>query len=104
LQRCLEQQNEQVKLAADKRKTFNMPENIEQPETAAQLEPLVGRRLALLIDAMDLLTQIPQGAVGDGGATLKEIQDAEQNGRCVEDDATYHVVQSAWLKLREMMP
>ena len=33
--------NDQVKQAAEQRKTFNMPENNEQPETAALLEPLV---------------------------------------------------------------
>lgn len=39
------QPNVTVKLAADKRKTFNMPKTIEQPATAAQLEPLVGWRI-----------------------------------------------------------
>lgn len=67
-------------------------------------ERLGGRAALVLIDAMALLTQIPQGGIGDDGATMAEIEAAERNGRCVEDDAAYHVVQKAWLKLRSLMP
>ena len=48
---------------------------------------------------MQLLTEIHQHGIGEFGATITEINDAESCGRCVSDDATYHVVQKAWLVL-----
>lgn len=57
-----------------------------------------------VIDVMELLTHIPQGGIGEQGATMAEIEAAESAGRCVEDDETYHVVQKAWWKLRLLLP
>lgn len=55
-----------------------------------------------IYSVMDLLEQIPQGGVGCLGSTAAEIAEAEANGACVDGDATYHVVQKAWLMLREI--
>ena len=67
--------------------------------------PLVGRLASfVLIEAMELLTEIPQGGIGDAGSTMEEIEAAETDGRCVEGDATYHAVQKAWWKLRSLLP
>jgi hypothetical protein len=52
--------------------------------------------------AMSLLEQIPQGGIGEHGATRQEIKQAELSGHVVCDDAAYHVVQSAWLMLNEI--
>lgn len=62
------------------------------------------REKLVLIEAMELLTQIPQGGIGDGGSTMADIEAAEADGHCVENDAVYHVVQSAWLMLRTLLP
>ena len=56
-----------------------------------------------IADVMELLQSIPQGGVGASGASMAEIQAAENAGHSVEDDAVYHVVQKAWLMLREVL-
>ena len=56
-----------------------------------------------IADVMELLESIPQGGVGAEGASPAEIVAAENAGHSVEDDAVYHVVQKAWLMLREVL-
>lgn len=55
-----------------------------------------------VLDAMEVLAQISEGGIGEAGATMAEIEAAEHNGRCFEDNATYHVVQKAWILLDEL--
>ena len=56
-----------------------------------------------IADVMELLESIPQGGVGPSGASMAEIEAAENAGHSVEDDAVYHVVQKSWLLLREAL-
>lgn len=71
-----------------------------RPSTPA--DRLNEQQLLMVTDAMEVLRQIPTGGVGDNGSTMSEIQEAENCGHCVEDDATYHVVQKAWWILRRL--
>ena len=57
---------------------------------------------AVIIEAMSLLEQVPQGGVGPSGASLEEIEAAENAGHNIEHDAVYHVVQKAWLLLNSV--
>ncbi len=58
--------------------------------------------VAVISEVMSLLEQIPQGGVGPLGASLEEIEAAENAGHNVEHDAVYHVVQKAWRLLNSV--
>jgi diaminopimelate decarboxylase len=57
---------------------------------------------AVIAEVMSLLEQVPQGGVGLSGASLEEIEAAEEAGHNIEQDAVYHVVQKAWLLLNSV--
>ena len=56
-----------------------------------------------IIAAMDILTNMSVGAIGEGGPTIKELDDCvESNGSSWGDDADYHTVQYAWRILERL--
>ena len=54
-------------------------------------------------DAMDALENMPMGGIGENGATMHDIEVAEEAGCCMEKDAAYHQAQKAWLFLNEVL-
>jgi hypothetical protein len=54
-------------------------------------------------DAMEALENMPMGGIGAGGASMHDIEVAEEAGHVVENDAAYHQAQKAWLFLNKVL-
>ena len=61
------------------------------------------REKDLVQQAMISLEFLPAGGVGKDGFTQFQIDEANEDEVYVGKDANVHLVQSAWLKLREAM-
>ena len=48
-------------------------------------------------DAMDMLTNMSMGAIGEGGPTIKELDDhVDATGGSWDDNSDYHTAQKTW--------
>ena len=43
------------------------------------------------------------GEIGVEGATIREIEKAVSDGRCINNDCHYHTCQLTWLKIHEAL-
>ena len=69
----------------------------------AKNQALAVKQRDIILQAMDRLEQMPQGGIGREGYTMAEIEEAENDGRCVDDDACYHAAQAAWRLLDQLL-
>jgi hypothetical protein len=57
----------------------------------------------LIAEALEVIQQMPCGAIGHNGATEAEIDAAHAQGRAIEDDATYDCAQRVFLLLEKAL-
>lgn len=59
-----------------------------------KLNTLIASAMCFLEDIEDI--SMTCGRIGSGGATVKELNQAYEEGRYVDGDATIHTAQMAW--------
>lgn len=74
-------------------------ENENAPDSRTNNAVVRESIISLLLDAQSVIADLPMGGIGGDGPTQSDIDEAEESGRPIGDDACYHQGQKAWLIL-----